>query len=135
MIHEYGLVRALESFCDKLNKTGRINVEILDRMGELEPDKNMELILFRVLTELINNTLKHSSADHINISLVSADENLLDVLYEDNGEGFSADEVMEKQGEGMGLKNIASRIKSINGMLNFSGGDDRGLVVRIRLSL
>jgi len=135
MIHEYGLVRALDSFCDKLNRTGRINVEIMDQMRELKPDKNMELILFRVLTELINNTLKHSTADHININLVKADENLLDVLYEDNGDGFSADEVMEKQGEGMGLKNIASRIKSINGMLNFSGGDDRGLVVRIRLPL
>ena len=135
MIHEYGLVRALDSFCDKLNKTGRINLEILDRLGDLKLDKNIELILFRVLTELINNTIKHSSATRADISLVRADENLLDVLYEDNGEGFSAEEVMEKQGGGMGLKNIESRIKSINGMLNFSGGEDVGLVVRIRLPL
>lgn len=135
VIHEYGLVRALNAFCEKLNKTGRINVEILDRMNGLEPDKNIELILFRVLTELVNNTIKHSSASQANITLVKAGENLLDVLYEDNGEGFPADEVMEKQGEGMGLKNIASRIKSINGMLNFSGGKEMGLVVRIRLPL
>ena len=135
MIHEYGLVKALESFCSKLNLTGRIRVDITSSMGTFEPARDTQLILFRVLTELINNTIKHSSATRADVHFDIMDNHVLLVRYRDNGEGFSPEEIFDDRRGGMGLKNIASRIKSINGTIDFSGNEQGGVGVKIRIVL
>jgi len=60
VIHEYGLVKALEAFCTKVNQTGKIHIDFNAKGIEPSLDKNIQLILFRVISELLTNTIKHA---------------------------------------------------------------------------
>ena len=77
-------------------------------------DKNIQLILFRVISELLTNTIKHAKAKHAYVQLQKSDDNI-SLIFTDDGIGFNSKKIMENKGTGIGLKSIVSRIKSING--------------------
>ncbi|MBN2683285.1 MAG: Cache 3/Cache 2 fusion domain-containing protein [Bacteroidales bacterium] len=132
-IHKYGLIRAMDSFCEKVNKANAVNIDF--RYSNIERiDNNLELILFRVITELINNTLKHAKASVININL-SRIENKINLNFSDNGIGFNVEEIVDSDHKGMGLKNIVSRIKSINGIYNFDSEEGKGFAIKVEIEL
>lgn len=134
VIHDYGLVTALEAFCKKVNLTQQIEVR-LETKKMFEPlEKNIQLILFRVISELINNTIRHSGADRADIFLEKKD-NVVKLVYHDNGQGFDADNLMDESRAGMGLKNIVSRVKSINGTCRIRSEPGKGSTFDIEISL
>lgn len=134
VIHKYGLVKAIESFCEKVNKTNTINIEFLKRSCGERLDQNLELILFRVITELLNNTLKHAEAKHVIIELEKL-AGKLNLVFQDDGIGFDINEIMKSDHKGMGLKNIISRIKSINGDYNFVSFPNNGFKINVNIDL
>lgn len=134
VIHKYGLIKALESFCEKVNKTNTININLSKSNFEGRVDQNLELILFRVITELITNTLKHAKAKKINIELEKSDHKVL-MNFKDDGVGFDINKIMNSAHLGMGLKNIISRIKSINGDYNFITFPDNGFEIKVNIDL
>lgn len=134
VIHKYGLIKAIESFCEKVNKTNTINIEFLKRNCEDRLDQNLELILFRVITELINNTLKHAQAKHIIIELEKVSRKV-NMVFQDDGIGFDIHEIMKSDHKGMGLKNIISRIKSIKGDYNFVSFPNNGFKINVNIDL
>ncbi|MES1181587.1 MAG: ATP-binding protein, partial [Flavobacterium sp.] len=77
----------------------------------------LNIILFRVIQELLSNTIKHSFAKNVAIHINSFDD-ILNIMYEDDGIGFSYDPVQS----GLGLDNVESRIRSIKGTLKFESG-------------
>jgi signal transduction histidine kinase len=89
----------------------------LKTFGPEVKDLRLNIAVFRVLQELISNSLKHSDAKVITLHINSFDD-LLNIVYEDNGKGFS----WELANKGLGLYNIESRIQSINGQLRFDSG-------------
>ena len=132
-IHKYGLVRAMESFCEKVNKANNVIIDF--RVSNIERiDQNLELILFRVISELINNTLKHAKAEKIEIRLEKT-ENKISLSFCDNGVGFDVDKIMNSEHLGMGLKNIVSRIKSINGSFKFESSPGKGFSIKVEIEL
>lgn len=134
VIHSYGLVKAVHAFCEKVNKTNQLNIQFETENIENRLDQNMELILFRVITELINNTIKHAEAKNVRILLKKYDENL-SLDFTDDGVGFVVDEIIQSDNKGMGLKNIISRVKSINGDYNFSSRPGEGFNIHIEITL
>jgi signal transduction histidine kinase len=70
--------------------------------------------VFRIIQELISNSLKHSDAKNISIH-INAFDDLLNIVYEDNGKGF----VWNDTQRGAGLFNIESRVQSLDGRLKF----------------
>jgi len=134
VIHQYGLLIALESFCDKVNKVNTINIQFDKESIPERLDQNLELILFRVITELINNTIKHANAKKIIIELDKSDKKVM-MLFEDDGIGFDIDEIMSSDHKGMGLKNIISRIKSIKGDYNFISSPGNGFKIIVNIDL
>ncbi|PKP34740.1 MAG: hypothetical protein CVU00_05465 [Bacteroidetes bacterium HGW-Bacteroidetes-17] len=134
VIHKYGLIKALESFCDKVNKTNKINIQLDTKHISDRLDQNLELILFRVITELITNTLKHANAKHINVELEKSHNKII-MSFKDDGIGFDIDKIMNSEHLGMGLKNIISRIKSINGDYHFISFPDNGFQIRVNIDL
>lgn len=134
VIHQYGLIKALESFCEKVNKTNAIIIDLKKVNIPERLDQNLELILFRVITELINNTIKHANAKNINIKL-EKDGNKVLMSFTDDGIGFDINEIMKSDYKGMGLKNIISRIKSINGDCNFISFPDNGFNIKVNIDL
>lgn len=134
VIHEYGLVKALESFCRKVNKTNKIIIGFKAESIEDDLDQNIQLILFRVVNELINNTLKHAMAKNIRIQLSKTGKRIL-LNFTDDGIGFDVEEVMERRKAGIGLKNILGRISSINGRSSIHSQPGEGVKVDIEIDV
>ncbi|THU31521.1 hypothetical protein FAM09_28260 [Niastella caeni] len=110
----FGLIRTLNSFTDTISQSGniRISLEAPDQLPELE--WMTTLGLYRVIMELINNTLKHARADKITIE-IGIDDELLHLTYWDNGIGLPAGKPPQT---GMGLLNIEARIHILKGTFN-----------------
>jgi len=134
IILDYGLVKAVESFIKKINITQKAEIIFENKNLQERLDQTIELILYRIISELINNTLKHAEATRIEIYLELLDHNL-QLTYMDNGKGFDKDAVMEDQNRGMGLKNITSRLESVNGSLRIHSRPGIGTLVVIEVGL
>lgn len=132
VISNYGLIKSLESFASKINKTQQININFKPLNIEGGFDDTIELILYRIITELINNTIKHASASKVDIILEKLGRRLI-LTYRDDGIGFRLEEVLQREKGGMGLKNIISRIDSINGSYQFNIEPKKGTEIKISL--
>ncbi len=127
VIKDYGISKALNNFCEKITKTGK--VEISMKLTDLKiDDKNIEIVIFRVVTKLINNTIKHAEANCIKITLKQISHKLK-IVFIDDGVGFEVKKTMESEDKGMGLQNIISRIKSINGDCIFNSKIGAGTTI------
>jgi len=132
IITGYGLVKSIESFCNRINKTQQVQIQFKTLNIGHKFDETIELIFYRIVTELINNTIKHASASEISIVLELLNNNLI-LTYKDNGIGFDLKKVLEDEHSGMGLRNIISRINSINGSYSFleTGTKGSGMTIKI----
>jgi len=127
---DFGLVTSLNSFIMKLNSTKVINIHFNCNIKE-RIDHNIEAILYRVMKELINNTIKHAKAQNIKIELMKS-ENIIFAKYRDDGVGFNVKEKMQSK-TGNGLKNITNKIKSIGGKVIFKSKVNKGTLVKIHV--
>jgi PAS domain S-box-containing protein len=133
VIIDFGLIRALESFCKKLNLSQKINI-IYEASIEERFDQTIELVLYRVVTELLNNSMKHANASKIEVYLEKFD-NILQLTYMDDGVGFELDKVLNQESSGMGLKNIISRLRSIGGTYRIHSKKAAGTLVVVEVKL
>lgn len=126
----FGLVRGVKNFVERVETMHDVEISFTATLRDERFDSNIEIILYRVVCELINNSLKHSSCTKIVLSLRLAGDTLhLD--YRDNGCGFMLHEV---EGRGMGLSNINSRISSLNGDVVMESTPGRGMSAAIVVS-
>lgn len=133
VIIDFGLVRAIDSFVRKLNLSQKIDIVYETGIRE-RFDQTVELVLYRVVTELLNNSIKHANANKIEIYLEKFDD-ILQLTYMDDGVGFNLDNVLKKESGGMGLKNIISRIRSINGTYKIHSKEETGTLVVVEVKL
>jgi len=96
--------------------------------GRLE--ERIELSLYRIIQELINNIIKHSEAKHVSVQLFKNGNKII-LMVEDNGKGFST----KAKGDGHGLLNIKSRLNTLNGEVDYSPSPGSGTVATIRIPL
>jgi signal transduction histidine kinase len=134
ILDNFGLASAIRSFTNKIDQTGKIKIEFRSNIREKRYPGNTEVILYRAICELINNTLKHSKAKKILISL-DEEDGKLKVLYQDDGKGFDYNLVLLNETGGMGLPNIRSRINSINGNFAVDSLPGEGVVVTIEVGV
>jgi signal transduction histidine kinase len=107
-----GLVTATNEFVNDLNDSGRIKIDF-QYQPDLVIEKAAEIHLYRIIQELIHNTVKHAHSDVLTIQLKSTgNKTILEV--EDNGLGFDIQTVL-KDSTGMGLKNLLTRTEMLNG--------------------
>ena len=124
-----GLASAVKEFINKIDT--RVIKVSLHTEGLNEPiDNNTETVLYRVIQECVNNVLKHSGADHLDISLLK-DTDGISVTIEDNGKGFDHSDKLKF--EGIGLKNIISRITYLKGSIDFDSSPGKGTLVAIHV--
>ncbi len=123
VLNDFGLARGVQNFIDKSCTMHSTKIVFSTNMRSERFDSNIEVILYRVVCELINNSLKHSGCKRMTISLdLSGDE--LRLHFEDDGRGFSPRDMMEC---GMGLSNINSRIGSLNGRFDIDSRPGEGM--------
>ena len=109
ILNNFGLVHGVKNFVEKVGAMHNFDIIFRTRLVDERFDSNIEVILYRVVCELINNSLKHSDCKRIIIELNMSGENIV-VEYSDNGKGFVLADV---ETIGMGLSNIKSRISSL----------------------
>lgn len=132
VLNQYGLFPSIKAFCTKINIANSLNITLkTEQIDERKRyDSKIELSLYRVLKELIHNTLKHAKAKNIVIRF-SEHNNLPQVEYYDDGVGFEL-EAKINSGATLGVRNIFHRIQSVDGTVNFVSSPDKGVRVVIK---
>ncbi len=133
MIADYGLIRALETFCEKIRRSKVLNISMNANVLQTRLDPTLEITLYRVILELINNTLKHSGAKNIDLHILETAENI-EISYKDDGCGFDVKAMQNSPEAGLGLKNIVNRIASADGHCEFRSEKGKGLWVRMDIN-
>lgn len=121
-----GLVEMLKPYYQHQTAEGKVHFHFYVSGQVNVFNRQEELMIYRILMELTNNIYKHSNATEATVQLVNYD-NYLEVMVEDNGTGFSGE-----QNDGIGLKNIRSRVDYLNGMLSVDTGK-KGTTIIIRI--
>ena len=116
VLSSYGLVAALEWFIDQLKPY--IYIVLETNLKEERFPNMLELSIYRIIKELINNTLKHAQASAITIKLHAVLKSV-QLNYSDNGKGFPENWHDHYQYMGMGMSNIMSRCRSIKAISRF----------------
>lgn len=123
-----GLVSALREQVNKINQAGKIKVT-LDISGmEARLDEAVEITLYRVVQEVLNNAIKHSKANEIVVRIARSKGNL-EVSIKDDGQGL--DLQLIKQSRGIGWKNIYSRVELINGVIDMNSSPGVGTNIQV----
>lgn len=124
-----GLAAAIREFIDRIDHS-ILKVDLSSEGLNERLDTNVETVLYRVIQECVNNVIKHSGANHLDISLIK-DADGISATIEDNGKGFDIDQ--SKHFEGMGLKNIITRVEYLKGTVEFDSKPGRGTLVAIHI--
>jgi two-component system, NarL family, sensor kinase len=124
-----GLASAIREFIDKIDNRV-LKVDLYSEGLNERIDTNTETVLYRVVQECVNNVIKHSGANHLDISLIKDTEGI-SVTIEDNGKGF--DTTQKANFDGIGLKNIRTRIEYLKGTVDFDSTPGNGTLVAIHV--
>ncbi len=131
ILENYGLITALENFISDISISKNIKFEInLEKLERF--DLKEELTIYRTISELINNTIKHAKASLIRIKIFLSEDGMLNLIYEDNGVGFSVKEKMNAK-NGIGFKNLENRIHFFKGNVIFESQPNKGMKAIIKI--
>jgi two-component system, NarL family, sensor kinase len=125
------LATAVRDFIDKMEKKA-LEVHLYTDGLDERLDANTETVLYRVIQECVNNVIKHARASSLDISIIK-DETGISATIEDNGKGF--DTSTRENFDGIGLRNIHTRIEYLKGTVEFSSNPDRGTLVALHVPL
>lgn len=125
-LSRFGLAKALESLCEAVRVTGRLDVELRLHGLEQRMERSLEIVVYRMVQELISNVLKHARATEISVS-VTRSPGRLSVMVSDDGIGFD----VHRAQRGIGLENVQSRAASIGAKLIIDSTPGKGTTVSV----
>jgi signal transduction histidine kinase len=129
LLAQFGLFYALEDLCEK-NSNSLIQFEYISNVSQKTRfNEDYEMKIYFIITELLNNILKHSQATKSTVSLEVVSNQLI-ISIEDNGKGFDA---KSQSQDGFGLTQIRARISNMKGILNISSKLDAGTTINIKV--
>jgi signal transduction histidine kinase len=130
VLEEFGLISAIREMLDKSLKLTNIRYEFEHFNFDERLERKIELSLYRVTQELINNVIKHSKATMVSVQLFKSGGYLV-LIVEDNGKGIENGAATD----GHGMLNIRSRLTTIHGNVNFEASPNAGTTATIRIKL
>ncbi len=132
VLTKFGLIAALNELKSGLESTNTLQVELIDHGFDNRIDNHIEINIYRIIQELISNTIKHANATEISIQLLKRD-NALQIMIEDDGVGFDTEVINHYAG--IGLKGILSRVQNLHGTIDFDSKIEHGTTVTIDIPL
>ncbi len=132
-LNHYGLKTAIEDFCTQVTPSGKPELRFHFFGDEIRYTRELELTMYRVIQELVNNALKHSEATAINIQVFSESDRLSGQVT-DNGKGFDISST-DNERKGKGIENIRDRITALNGKLEIWSQPGQGTEVSVEFEI
>ncbi|MEO7922904.1 MAG: PAS domain-containing protein [Chitinophagaceae bacterium] len=128
---DIGLADALQELADEINLSGQLQVELVNDLNkQYTMDKNMELMLYRIAQEQLNNIRKYAKAGKAVITIRTESGSLF-FSVADNGIGFDPG----TKAKGIGLKNISSRVDFYSGTMQLIAAPGQGCTIKINIPL
>jgi len=124
-LNNFGLKQSITDFCNSLP-----HVKFSYYGDETRLDTKLEIMIYRIMHELVSNALKHSGAEHILVEIVRYDDKIA-LTVQDNGCGFDS----SAESKGMGLSNIRTRIAAYNGNLLIDSKAGIGTEINVELRI
>jgi PAS domain S-box-containing protein len=132
-LKSFGLIAALKNYIDTINLTEKLFIDF-HYNTEKRLDKSIEITLYRITKELINNTIKHANASSAEIGLlIDFEKKQLNYLYRDNGIGFDTKHFNSNDGPQNGIFNISQRVYALKGKITMESHPGDGIEVSIRI--
>jgi len=131
VLYDLGLKKGLEKLIYQHEENHQMTVNLNINNLKEPDDLDVQLNIYRIVQELLNNAAKHSEASHINLILVNIKEVLV-IHYEDNGIGAGMDTVFSKESS-MGLSGIRERVALLNGTMKIDTNPGDGFKVIIEI--
>lgn len=120
----FGLSGVVRELLERINKLNQLKVEFIEKNNAIRLSQKQELMIYRIIQELVNNALKHSRAHEIKIEFDWQNDELL-INVSDDGIGFTSDQ-LDPTKRGIGLYNIANRAAVINAKVEFRNLENSG---------
>jgi len=132
VLKNFGLVAAVQDMKKTLDGTGHFKTEFVTHNMNSRLPSDIEVMFFRIIQELVANIVKHAGATEISIQLLHKNETLF-LEVSDNGKGFINE--LEKFNNGLGFKNIRSRIYPLKGNLTIDSQLETGTSVFVEVPI
>jgi signal transduction histidine kinase len=130
ILDNFGLASAVNSFTENINRLGKIEITFNNNVENSRFESQIETNLYRIICELFQNTVKHANASKVSL-LVHYNEGKIIIQYFDDGIGFDPEDAIKMSG--MGISNMKSRLKALNGEIEFKRIMPRGMMTSIVL--
>jgi signal transduction histidine kinase len=132
MLVKFGLDEALKEYCNSINATKLLSVKYQSMGMDNRIEKSSEIIIYRIIQELLNNIIKHAAATTAMVQLIK-EEDRFNIVVEDNGKGF--DTALLKTNKGAGLTSVQSRVDYLKGRLDIHSENGTGTLVNIEFAI
>lgn len=119
---QLGLISAVKELIGKMNDSGLLNVQFESNI-ENRLNSSIEIAIYRVVQEILNNIIKHAQAKEIKIQL-KIENQRLKLQISDDGVGFNTNEI--DKSKGIGWKSVFSRIAMLNGNIDVNSSQEKG---------
>jgi signal transduction histidine kinase len=128
---KFGLDTALKDFCNDINQSGALKIAYQSiGLQDVKVDQLVSITIYRIVQELINNTVKHAAAQNA-IVQVSQNNGAISITVEDDGKGFDTSTL--QQTKGIGWSNINSRVEFLKGKMDVQSAPGKGTSVHIEM--
>jgi signal transduction histidine kinase len=132
VLSKFGLQEAIEDLFEDVEEAGDMQTDLDIALGDERLAENTEIMIYRIVQEMLNNTLKHAQASAVSMSLTKQNDKLI-IEYKDNGVGF--DETKLPKNKNLGLLGIRTRAEYLGGSVEMKSEPGKGVYYRITIPL
>ena len=129
ILTNFGLEKAIHNFINKIVHNDLLQISFTNNIQNIRFNQNLEISLYRIVCELINNTIQHAVASHAVLDIRMSHHEIR-MVYTDDGAGFDPKKVFAES-SGIGFSNMFSRIDSFKGKIEIQSAPNEGIVVVI----
>ncbi len=130
-LHQFDLIENLHAEKERINAARNIHVQLISAYQKLPLEPEAQVILFRVVQEALQNSIKHAGANNIIITIKNAHQHF-ELNIEDDGCGFDFDTAKR---ESLGLRNMQHRVKLLGGSIEWKRREEQGTGIRILMEM
>ena len=131
---DFGLIGALKNLCQKIDNSEKLTVHFTSEGMPIRLEQNLELNLYRIVQELMNNTIKYASAKNLHVTLEKVNRHII-LIVKDNGIGIDTKRLRKIKNAGIGLQNIMTRTETLGGIFELDSSKGKGLTCRVKIPL